>query len=126
MDASQATVRQAKRRHAGSESSQQGVIADYEAKGFTGQFGARGAGQVICFACRATKDAGDVQVLAMHRLEGSSDPADQMVIVAVECPQCHRRGTLSLSYGPEASGEDKLVLKALDDRRGETGIRPGV
>lgn len=40
-----------------------------------------------------------------------SDPDDMLMIVAVTCPVCGARGTLTLGYGPIASIEDTDVLR---------------
>jgi hypothetical protein len=125
-DLQEREVRHAQREAAGSESSQTGVIARYEALGFKGQFGSRPGGKVACFTCRKEHDAGKVKVQALHRLEGASDPADEMSVAALVCPSCGAKGTLSLSYGATASAEDRLVLKRLSDRRDTSGIQPGI
>lgn len=61
---------------------------------------------------------------SLRRLEGASDPDDMLAVVAVQCPECGRRGTVTLGYGPAASPPDGDVLRALDDRRGH-GDLPG-
>ena len=119
-------IRRAKRRHASSEESQLNVLKRYEEEGFTGQFGTRAGGKVMCFSCREESPAARIKVHAMHRLEGSSDPADEMLVAAVTCPACGVKGTLSLSYGAGSTAEDGLVLKALDDRLHEGTLRAGV
>jgi hypothetical protein len=43
-----------------------------------------------------------------------------LAVCAVACPSCATRGTLVLTYGPEATPEDDDVLEQLDDAR-----RPG-
>lgn len=124
-------VRRVKRRHGGSEESQNSVIARYEREGFKGQFGARSPGHIVCFTCRKESDAATVKVTALHRLEGSSDPSDEMAVAALTCPSCNTKGTISLSYGVTASIEDRLVLQRLQPihhrrRRHEGDLRPGV
>jgi hypothetical protein len=114
-----------RREAAASESTQQGVIERYEAQGYTGHFGARPGGQVKCFKCESTTDAENIHMHGLHRLEGASDPGDMMAIAAVECPGCGVKGTLTLSYGPAASGEDKAVLAALRDRRDDAKVTTG-
>lgn len=125
-DLQEREVRRTQREAAGNEASQAGVIARYEALGFKGQFGSRAGGKVACFTCRKEHNAGDVKVHALHRLEGTSDPADEMTVAALVCPACDAKGTLSLSYGATASAEDRLVLKRLRDRRDTSGIQPGI
>lgn len=105
------------------------VVDRYEHHGFPSQFGARPGGNVHCMSCRRDHPAAWVPLLALHRLEGDSDPEEEIAVAAVECPACEERGTLSLSFGPSASVEDKLVLSLLDDRRDESvasiGLRNG-
>ena len=102
------------------------VVARYEAKGFKGQFSSRPGGRVLCATCRKESEAGTVSLVALHRLEGVSDPGEEMAVVALECPKCQAKGTLALTFGPGASPEDGVVLQQLPDDRGSTGIRPGI
>lgn len=102
------------------------VVARYERQGFKGQFGARAGGLVFCSSCRQEADARHVSLLALHRLEGASDPSEQMAVAALQCPLCGAKGTLALTYGPSSTPEDAVVLTLLPDDRGATGIRPGV
>lgn len=85
------------------------VLDDYEARGFTAQFRARAGGVVECNRCNGECDAGTLVVDAFERLEGASDPADMMLVVAASCPACGERGTLVLTYGPLAPPEDTEV-----------------
>lgn len=85
------------------------VLSEYEAKGFTGQLRAREGGVVECGACGGECDAGDLKVHSYQRLEGASDPADMMLVVAATCPACGEQGTLVLTYGPMAPPEDTEV-----------------
>lgn len=85
------------------------VISGFEAKGFTSQFRARAGGVVECSACGETVDAAALEIADSARLEGVSDPADMMLIVAASCPGCGERGTLVLTYGPMAPQEDTEV-----------------
>jgi hypothetical protein len=106
------------------------VVRRYERHGFPSQFAARPGGNVRCVSCHRDFPARWVPLLALHRLEGDSDPEEEVVVAALECPACEERGTLALSFGPSAAIEDKLVLSLLDDRRGESvasiGLRVGL
>lgn len=101
------------------------VLANDERRGFVGQFSCRPDGVVRCHACKSDEPAVQAPVLAMHRLEGASDPSDQAIVAALECPACGALGTVVLSYGPEASAEDSAVLQQLLDDRDPPGIRAG-
>lgn len=98
------------------------ALARFEAAGFTGQFGPRPDGRVMCFSCRATVDARAVELHELWRTEGASDPSAMAAVAAVACPDCHARGTLVLSYGPAGAAEDGTVLRRLEDIRSRTDI----
>lgn len=106
------------------------VVRNYELHGFPSQFVTRPGGNVRCVSCHRDNPARWVKLLALHRLEGESDPDEEAVVAALECPACEERGTLALSFGPSGSIEDRLVLSLLDDRREESvidiGLRIGV
>jgi hypothetical protein len=92
-----------------------GVLGEFEAAGYTGQFGARPGGVILCFACQHESAPTDADPQRLRRLEGASDPDDMLAVVAVRCPRCATKGTLVLAYGPEAALEDSDVLAALPD-----------
>ncbi len=101
------------------------VVAHYEAKGFSGQFSTEPQASVQCLTCRDSSPAEQVPLLATHRLEGTSDPGEEAVVVGLECPACGGLGTLVLPYGPGASPEDAQVLAALLDDRDQSRVQPG-
>jgi hypothetical protein len=110
----------------GSEETLQKVLERYGREGFVGQFGSRPAGQLRCFSCNEDLDPAQVKLHALHRLEGASDPSDEVAVAALECPNCRSKGTIALGYGPLASMEDAIVLKALRDRRHKASLKPGI
>lgn len=93
------------------------LLAELEAHGFTGQFAARPGATVECFACHHVAPAAEIELVALRRLEGASDPADMLAVLALVCPRYGCRGTAVLNYGPEASIEDAELLLAVEDRR---------
>lgn len=93
------------------------ILARFEADGYTEQFGARPGAKIMCFKCRVELDASQFVVRQLLRTEGSSDPAAMAAVAAIECPECGARGTIVLTYGPEAPTEDDEVLRALEDAR---------
>ena len=97
------------------------ILAMYEAKGFTSQFGARPGGRIVCFGCHFEAPAEEFELVSLSRTEGASDPDDMLAVAALRCPQCQCQGTLVLNYGPEAGEDDVDVLKRLQsvDRREE-------
>ena len=91
------------------------MLARYTRQGWSSQFAARAEGSVECESCHHVVPAHDLQVLDLRRLEGASDPDDMLSVVAVECPNCHLKGSLVLNYGPTATPEDSAVLLGLED-----------
>ena len=57
-------------------------------------------------------------------MEGASDPADMITVVATSCPVCGADGTMVLGYGPAASDLDAAVSRALADRRHDDVLPP--
>jgi hypothetical protein len=88
-----------------------------ETEGYVGQFAARDGGMLLCFTCRQESPAAGVQLHRLLRTEGASDVADETAIVALTCPRCGTRGTVVLTYGPEAPPDDAEVLRLLEDTR---------
>src|SRR5947207_6193376 len=89
------------------------ILAMYEAKGFTSQFGTRPGGRIVCFSCHFEAPADEFGLVSLSRTEGASDPDDMLAVAALRCPQCQRQGTLVLNYGPEPSEDDVDGLKRL-------------
>ena len=73
-----------------------------------------------------TIDPADVVVVSMRRLEGASDPADNLVVAAIAVGDGTQKahGTVILHFGPEASEAEAFLLHAADDRRGLADV-PG-
>ena len=93
----------------------QRVLDDFDAEGYSTQFGSRAGGVIRCFTCQREMPAARADVEELRRLEGASDPDDMLAVLRVTCHHCTARGTLVLAYGPEASGEDSEVLARLPD-----------
>jgi hypothetical protein len=93
------------------------VLERFERDGYSGQFRALDGARLQCITCRHELDAKNVELERLCRLEGASDPADMLAVVALRCPSCQTRGTAVLNYGPEATADDADVLLALDDER---------
>ena len=95
------------------------VLEGYAEAGFTSSFAAQEGGAVRCDTCGAELDPNQVDMRSLRRLEGASDPADMMAVVAMQCGVCGASGTMVLGYGPAANDVDGDVLRALQDRRDE-------
>ena len=93
------------------------IIDAFEADGYTGQFIAVEGGKVRCTKCRTEVDAATVELHALRRTEGASDPDDMAAVGALVCPSCGCKGTIVLRFGPEASFEDAEVLRLVEDDR---------
>jgi hypothetical protein len=91
------------------------LVTTFEAEGYRGQMAAREGGFVLCLSCQMETPAGEMELDALERMEGASDPADMLAVAALVCPVCHTSGTLVLGYGPEADPVDADVLAALGD-----------
>jgi hypothetical protein len=81
-----------------------------EQRGFDESFKVGKAGQVDCLACGHASPARTFKVDSQKRVEGVSDPDDESLVVALHCPSCGARGTLTLAYGPRAGREEAQVL----------------
>jgi hypothetical protein len=89
------------------------VLDQARASGFGGSFDVISAEAVGCLQCGRSSPARLFKVARVHRLEGASDPADELIVIEVTCPECGRGGTLTLVYGPAASKLDDEVVTAL-------------
>jgi hypothetical protein len=89
------------------------VLAGFEANGYDDQFIPLENGFIRCRRGGHQFAAASATVDQQRRLEGVSDPADMVIVLAITCPVCHAEGTLVLHYGPEASPEEADALMAL-------------
>lgn len=92
----------------------QGVLATLAGDGWDGEADAVEGGLIRWRRCRHEVAASDVEVDGLRRMEGASDPADMLAVVAATCPACGDRAALVLHYGPTAGSADADVLVALD------------
>lgn len=100
------------------------VLAAFADDGWTANHSAEPRAKIRCGNCDEVSAAGRWSVMARHRAEGASDPADMQAVYGVVCPACDARGALLLSYGPAATEQDQEVLLAL--REQETSGAGGV
>src|SRR5438067_7345085 len=91
------------------------VMRTLDGQGFTGQFRPLDGGNVQCLTCRSSFAAGSVSAERIVRLEGVSDPADMLAVIALRCPHCSTKGTLMVNYGPDSTPEEADVVGALGD-----------
>ena len=95
------------------------VIAGYAGDGYTLDFFVSDDG--LRCPDGTTVPVGAVAIHSLRRLEGASDPADEVDVAAIEVPECGR-GTVVLRHGLEASPAEAALLAIARDRRGSSGI----
>lgn len=71
-------------------------------------------GTLRCTTCDRVFDASELVAVHDERLEGASDAADLLLLVAGRCPRCGVGVVLVLGYGPNAGDTDVAVLTRLD------------
>jgi hypothetical protein len=108
----------------GGESTITEVLEGYAQGGFSGSFVVSDEGELECVECGTVAPPDRYSMSSLRRLEGSSDPADMVAVVAITCPECAFRGTVILGFGPNATAQDSDVLKGLGDDRSDTAV-PG-
>jgi hypothetical protein len=90
------------------------VLAAYASEDFGGSMVFVGEDELRCTTCRTVSPANTLTFTSMRRMEGASDPADMLAVVAVRCPACSTGATLVLHYGPTASLEEASILRLID------------
>jgi hypothetical protein len=73
-------------------------------------------GYYVCSGCEQRSPLADAQVEQMFRFEGESDPADEMIVLGLGCPQCDKKGILVSAFGPAADPEHAEALRILAGR----------
>ena len=92
------------------------VLAEYTQAGYEGQLRADDDG-VHCSVCRQVSPAEQIEIRALRRLEGASDPADMAAVIATACPACGTPGTIVVMFGPEATEPEVRLLRRAQDHR---------
>lgn len=92
------------------------VLAGFQDDGYDGNFQVTEDGDLCCGSCDRCATAEEVVLDELRRLEGASDPADMAAVLAVRCPECDRRGTAVVRYGPEAEPGHAALLTHLERR----------
>ena len=108
----------------GGESTITEVLESYAQGGFSSSFIVTDDGALECVECEHVSPPAGFSMSSLRRLEGASDPADMVAVVAVTCPVCGTRGTSILGFGPNTTEQDAAVLKGLRDDRGDSAA-PG-
>jgi hypothetical protein len=92
-------------------------------QGYDGDFVTEAGPGLRCRACEHVIPAEDLHLDALRRLEGASDPADMVAILALRCPSCGAKGAAVVSFGPTATEDEDELLRRLPDTGGEPGTR---
>lgn len=94
------------------------VLDELREEGYDADFFTVEGPGLRCGSCREVTPAAELELDALRRMEGASDPADMSAVLAVACPSCGRKGTAMVKYGPEATAEEDELLRALPDADG--------
>ncbi len=100
------------------------VLHGYEDAGWTTDFEVLEDGSVRCGTCQVVTPPNAVVIQALRRLEGASDPADMLAVLAVRCPSCGGRGVVVVNFGPEMTEGQVRLLQEAEDRRFDDGAPP--
>ena len=76
-----------------------------------------------CRECEHELPVDQLELDALRRIEGASDPADMAAVLAVQCPSCGTKGTALVSYGPTATEDEDELLRQLPDEDRQGGTR---
>ena len=106
------------------ESSLIDVLSAYADAGFDGDAFASDEGMILCGSCQSRLAPDHIDVHSIRRLEGTSDPADNVGVVAIICPVCQARATMVLKYGPEASPDEVAIWQKTNDCRDSKILPP--
>jgi hypothetical protein len=100
------------------------VLQGYATAGWSADLTVTPEGRVRCPRCGADSDGAEIGYQSVRRLEGASDPGDEMAVYALTCPRCLARGTLVLHYAADAAPEAVTLLHQLAERRSDTSALP--
>lgn len=90
-------------------------MRELHAAGWTEQLSVSDGG-LRCDGCQCWAAAEDVEVDAMYRFEGISDPGDESILFAISMP-CGHRGTLPAAYGKDTPSDVVDVVRRLRPAR---------
>ncbi len=81
-------------------------------RGYTRDYTALADGMLSSGVCDAVCDPAGGAVEEVVRFEGSSDPGDSAILLAVRCP-CGHAGLFVSGYGVDVPAENAKVLRRL-------------
>lgn len=100
------------------------VLAEYADAGFDADAFAAEGGMILCGSCQSLLSPDHIDIYSIRRLEGSSDPSDNVGVVAIICPVCKAKATMVLKYGPEATVDETAIWHHTNDRRASPILPP--
>jgi hypothetical protein len=84
------------------------------ADGYVGEF-SLDANAVHCGSCSQVCEPTRVTISRTYRFEGNTDPADEAIVLGLECPDCGVKGVLVSAYGPDADAGLLALVEHLAD-----------
>jgi hypothetical protein len=93
------------------------VVDAWRADGYEADFEVVDGGRIASDATGRTYEPEELQVDRIHRHEGTTDPGDEELLLAVTCPETGVKGTLTLAYGAYASAAEAEVARRIPDAR---------
>jgi hypothetical protein len=84
------------------------------ADGYEGEFSVTES-TVHCSACAHVCEPAHVTISRTYRFEGNTDPADEAIVLGLECPECGVKGVLVSAYGPDADAAFLALVERLSD-----------
>jgi hypothetical protein len=73
-------------------------------------------GGVRCLGSGSVTSVGALRVDEIVRLEGDSDPDDELIVYALTCAACGRRATFVAKFGPDTTPDETALIRALATR----------
>ena len=84
------------------------------ADGYEGEFSFNESA-LHCGSCAHACEPTRVTISRTYRFEGNTDPADEAIVLGLECPECGVRGVLVSAYGPDADAGLLALVEHLSD-----------
>lgn len=95
----------------------QRVVAGWVDEGYTTQFTVLDGGRVGVQDGDTTFEPEQLTIDQLHRYEGTTNPGDEELLVALSSEDGSVKGTLTLAYGAYASPDEAEVARRLKDER---------
>ena len=92
------------------------ILAQLVADGYDADLYARD-GMLMCRDCDEAIDPSTVVIDRVERLEGDSDPDEEVAVFALSEGPCGRKGTYTVVYGPNVPAADAAIERKLRDAR---------